>query len=198
MSTTERRVVERNPMNEPDFDLAEEEFHTLFDQVVEFTTLMLKDKPRSIMPYLTVFTTNKENKRGTIVIAMDVDFNDTEEKHKLLENVGAKLAKDKEVVLAAVLISEAWTSRAAIEEDVQPRYASDKREAIVIAGMSIDKKYSRMLSQPVLRYNEGLMADGQPNMDSRKEGHSAEFPLLHPFFGGHIEQWRKQLNITPW
>lgn len=90
-----------------------------------------------IIPHLLVFTANKEGEKAMSVMVIASPFNEWEEKSAIMKDLGARIARDKEIPTHIILTSMAWMSH---NLSTQPRNDKDKKEVILVLGLSMDQR----------------------------------------------------------
>ena len=156
--------------------IAEDEFRKLFAEEMEIAQNHVKStKSESILPRFVVTGQAGAGQPHTMrVFVLDVSFNDTDAKHKLFKDLGARCYAEKFCPLAGFLTTEAWLSK---QTDVQPRKDPQRQEVVIICGRSIDGQ-DCMAIAPVFRDTGNVIRLGKFN-DSYAETESL---ILKNFF----------------
>jgi hypothetical protein len=163
-----------------DMFVSEAEFRRLLAAEVEFTKKLVQDqRPVSLLPRFAVTGVRAEGQpRETRVFGLDVSLNDSEEKRRLFEGLGARCYAEQFCPLAAFVTTEAWLST---QTEVQPRQDPKRQEAVVISGRTIDGRDCLALA-PVFRDTGDVIRlgkfDGGPGQ--------SESLLLNAFFGSFM------------
>lgn len=158
---------------------------SLFDKYLEmnFETVQeaFRDNPHyQLIPSLMICTLNDDG-GWNIDLCVFEEFN--ENRYDLLGGLGVKYGQDQKPVVAAYLVSEVWVSvqdpeeRAAHPDNcVAPSEDPDRKEAVMVCGMSLDLD-AKMMVAIIERDEEKAtlqLEDGQASL--------VESPLLKQFF----------------
>ena len=164
-----------------DMFVSEEEFRRLLSAEVEFTRKLVENaKPVSLLPRLAVTGVRAEGQpRETRAFGLDVSMNDSEEKRRLFEGLGARCYAEQFCPLAAFVTTEAWLST---QTEVQPRRDPKRQEAVVISGRTIDGRDCLAMA-PVFRDTGNVIRLGKFD-DCAGQSESL---LLNAFFGSFMK-----------
>lgn len=168
------------------FEITDDKFNELFDgysKMIEETSI----GQTSIMPCLSLhFRQLKDGMPGDVegaLIFINADFNETDEKQKIMEQVGAQCLAKRWILVCAFMSSEAWMSTRNITEpnlEVRPRDDPNRKEAIVIAGRTLMGECKRGCLIPIGRDTENKFIKGGDVMVTDKID---TFLLDHIFIG---------------
>lgn len=93
-----------------------------------------------IIPQFTIVHTSGTDlfSKATALYACAVNFNEDHEKLAMVEWIANDLAKQKQIPLAAFLLSEAWQAMMRKgDPHIEPRHAPDRIEVVVLCGLYI-------------------------------------------------------------
>lgn len=162
-----------------------DEFKTFVDAQIVATRARLVEKPTSLLPMMAVLTRDQEGKDGLILAALDVEFNEADEKRTALMAVGRKVFEARVVPLAVSLSCEAWvTQQDKIPPGCEPRHSAQRQEAAILIAASMGNTFQKMDAVIVARDEEGRMIAGE---DRDYDAGSARSFLLNYFFRGYAE-----------
>jgi len=148
------------------FVLEDEKFKEFVRGHHRFTIDRLKDDLRQgLNPELVVMTKDMDLKEEITVLIIDTDFNDSEEKQRIMFDIGKKFYEDRKIPIAVVFASEAWCSKRPKEgdwPDIQPRHDPLKTEAIIVTGAGMNQKQRMTIRIPVKRDKDNnIVIDGE-------------------------------------
>lgn len=126
-------------LNDADFNA---ELRNLSDHE---NTLLTEHPSDSVQPKILAIL-SKDGKPGgelekAIVMLVNPNFDDADEKFKIFKGVGAMFAEKKMNLVAVYQVCEAWVSQQEKSKDgkfMRPSEDPNRTEAIIIAGMTID------------------------------------------------------------
>lgn len=160
--------------------LPDEEFNGELKKLTEYwRDTFTKEGIKDQIPYVFAFDWKHDKpERGQTVVALAVEeFNDQNEKRKILLGVGGKLAEDNFSPAMAFLMSEAWM-KSNIPQGTQPSDYPDKEEVLVFIGQTIDGRMNsshmhiskdatgkRVLSEPTIIPSGGEQGFGGDLLD---------------------------------
>lgn len=139
-------------------------------------------------------------------VAIHADFNDWDEKSRLLRKLGGDYLAARRIPVSVYFISEAWMSTrdkssVRLDEDGQPiadcmpRDDPDRTEVITMAGMATPWKERPIQlicgCVPIIRDDAGLIQIAA-EWELHHEGMA---PILEQFFVGYHEAARKHIRI---
>ncbi len=177
-------TTEARPDHLAPFFIGVDRLRQFVREAADLARKMTDDRPKSLAPSLSVLTAEKPGgEEKVMVFALYVPFNEHDEKHNLLLNLGRQVYGLRTFPLAAVLTSEAWVAR---DSDVEPRHNPERRENVVVAGLGLDRKTSVLMTAEVTRGEHGGMVVGE---FGEKEG--ASFPLVDRFYQGFFAAFRE-------
>ncbi len=170
-------------MNTDDYILTDEAFKTYVRNHHKFTLEHLSGE--SLTPELVVITRGPELKDEIVLCCLAVPFNEAKEKHDIMTKIGKKFFEEETVVLAVILVSEAWLSTRPIESKeplVQPRHDPNRKEHIIVVGSGMQQNQRIVIATPIKRDGKNRMhVDGAPN-----EMTGGHFALLDYFWRGYF------------
>lgn len=144
----------------------------------------LAGKPESMAPMLIVHSITLEGKQEVTLCALFVPFNEHADKRNALADLGARFYQEQKCPQAVFLCTEAWLAQNP-PPGVQPRDCPDRREVILVFGMSFGGKLRAIISIPVRRDGENrLVRDGE--VVQVMEGQPV---LLNAFYAGFVSQF---------
>lgn len=155
----------------------------------------LANKPKSLMPILTIKSVDAEGEDRLTVVGIAMNFNEDHEKRETLMALGAKFLEDKQLPLAVALSCEAWLAQNP-PPGVQPRHFEGRREVMLLAVKGVGDNLTKMVSIPVRRDHqdrmeamEGAGYDGEPK--------TIAFPILDHFFKGYALAVAAKYGLNP-
>lgn len=154
--------------------------------------LELAGKPESMAPTLTVHSITLEAKQEVTLCSLFVPFNEHAEKRQALADLGAKFYQDQKFPQAVFLCTEAWLAQNP-PPGLQPRDCPDRREVLLVFGMSFGGKSKAVVSIPVRRDGENrMLRDGEAT--ETREGQSV---ILNAFYAGFVSQFTNAPRGAP-
>jgi hypothetical protein len=174
-------------MNLSDCIISRLEFDNHLKKCADMAMDHLHDKRESLVPQLLIVGKDMDGEIHLTVCMLAVGFNEDKEKRDALFQVGWKFYENEEVPLAVFLTAEAWLSHER-KPHVEPRHDPDKKEVIVIFGLSLNGDHQRMVHIPVRRQN-GKMVGGE--LQSYGEDDKVQCLLLGHFYRGFMEHFKE-------
>jgi len=132
--------------------LSEPEITAAFDRAVKYARGLLPTD--SVTPTIIVTTRDAPGSpvAQTCCVVAD-DFNEHEDKHRLLNRLGQKFYREKKIPVLVVLISEAWRSK---NKNLQPRDDPEREEGLTIFSLSMRQQCWHAYI-PVMRDSQNRM-----------------------------------------
>lgn len=153
----------------------------------------LIEEPRTgFRPQLSIQV--KRSPSGPIEILpalIDCDFNESEEKRAILFALGRRIYQDRLWPVSAVLASEAWGAPESSSSGVQPRHHPERREVIVLFGMTLVERRTASRIIDVTRGPGNVIV---PAAETEAAGPGSSSPLLCYFFEGYFEAAAKGMT----
>jgi hypothetical protein len=177
-------------LNDADFN---EELRSLSKNENEFLTQHPSD---SITPKILAILSKDGKPGGTlekaIVMLVNPNFDNPDEKFKIFKSIGAMFAEKKMNLVAVYQVCEAWVSQQEKKEDgsfMRPSEDPNKMEAIIIAGMTVDGR-TNMATVPFQRVTKDkvIFTKSTQYIDYNEadKGHQLESNLLAEVFKGYL------------
>lgn len=155
-----------------------DEFTRLLGVVRESALRELASKPEHVTPMLFVQSVMLGAEPELTLCSLCVPFNEGFEKRSALSGIGRKFYEEGKLPLAVFLCSEAWFAPS--RPGVQPRDCPDRREVILVFGLSLGRRFSAIISIPVRRDEANRMV---PDGDAI-ESLDGKPTLLDAFYAG--------------
>jgi hypothetical protein len=133
-----------------------------------------------------------EGTNKIVMVVLNVPFNEDDEKHLAMTNVGRKLFDDRIIPAGAIFSSEAWMSRHDPNEPRrEPRHAANRREVIIVLGSSFDGQQVCCQNLPITRGDGHRMIPGEWQL---REAGRIQPRLLAKMWIGYMEACREHMN----
>lgn len=181
------------PSNKPfipdpsSIEISDEKYHELRKLSIEMVEDTIIGKVKEMAPVLFVHF-RKLQEGGMIgdlehaIVVIADGFRETESKYKTIFTIGQRFEEEKMIPAAVFMGSEAWTSRNP-KAGVMPSQDPDRKEVIVLSGVSIGRECRSITMIPIKHDADGkIIRDGEE--EKYPEGAQIESPLLDQFFHG--------------
>lgn len=152
---------------------------------------------KSWTPSLAALVKAHPDDKGELFLhVLAVPFDEHEEKHDAMMQIGRSIYQAKKIPVAAVLASEAWMSKqrpGQVAEYCEPRHDPMRQEGIIIFGLTIDGKHALITHAPFER-------DAKENIKAEAFGEimkGAKLALLASFYRGFFEVPMAKAGIKP-
>lgn len=121
--------------------------------------------------------------------ALAVPFNEHEEKHLIMTQLGLMAYQAKQIPLAVCLTTEAWMSEQRVDGPrMQPRDDPARREAAVIACMTLDRKCFMSTNVYTRGVGNRIVLSEWDDLDG------AAFPIVDSFWRGYTKSALERMN----
>lgn len=122
----------------PGLDLSTPELVQMIEGHAEWVADCLKDPHESWMPHVFVWgKSHPDESWSAAVYTLAIAFNDDEEKRHALRKIGSQLFRDQVLLGAVILSSECWVTQGLPgQPHVEPRHDPNRREAVIVQGMT--------------------------------------------------------------
>lgn len=183
-------------MNITDPESIKPDLSALMEFHIAGTHGVLKDGCKTFCPKLIIQTLDpREGEKAEpkyICVIIAKGFNEPDEKHGIMERMGREMFDKMLLPLSVSLASECWLSNN--QEGIMPSQSDDRREAISIGAMGIDRS-SELQVMPFKRDKQQNIIEG-PFV--RYSGGVAESPLLESFYRGFFEVMEERDRKEGW
>lgn len=170
-------------------NLKPEKVRLMLDQEMDTLDQYLLDHPTKIwspMLLIKVFRP-KDAKFDTIAALPPMD----DKRHDVMEALGKRMAQDKHMVLAVILLSEVWyvETKEGDKMDLPPSKHPDRMSAMCVSMLTIDgQSHARMFKT---KYNsKGHIAFGESLVQKNSEFRNI---LLSSFYVGFLGEIKEKL-----
>jgi hypothetical protein len=175
-------------MKKPVF--TDDELNEEMDNEIGVVSKILEGHPTGYNPMLHIVSWDAtKGSLSHILIALDVDFNEADEKYQAMEGIGGMCAEKKIIVLAVILTSEAWLRAPKKNPDGTYSYGEIQDEVVIVNACTYDKRIG-MAIIPIVRREEdnaiiGRFSEVQVIKYDPKSGKTASGDLMPHFWKGY-------------
>lgn len=177
--------------------IGEAALHGLVREHMTWTSKCLGDGAhQSWAPALAVKVKDSPDDEGGIMMCvLSVPFNEREEKHAVMRNMGRMVYQAEKIPVAVVLSSECWMStrrNGPKTPHCEPRHDPARQEGIVVFGATMGIKHAAVAFAQVERDADGNMKVAPFEEISKSE----PSPLLQSFFLGFFETTARKMGVV--
>lgn len=174
-------------------DMTDEKFKELQKEVCRLIEqVVLGGDQTSMMPVIAINYREIED-NGMLsdpkyaMVGITEHFGTKKEQYETIREIGRTTEKKRWIPAAVFMGMEAWIGK---DVNVPPSEQPDRKEVIVIPGMTISMDTRGLVSIPITRNEKGFLVRGGDNMESDKFC----APILEGFFSGYFERTAARLK----
>lgn len=175
-------------------ETSDAKFAEMFDMSVESAMVFGIGKtsmPPLILVHVRPFLGMGQQALGDtelMVICVDNDFNESDIKKKICNQIGAKMRAEKVVPVAIFFTAEAWMSRQEQSSDMtMPSEDPNRMECIIVAGRTLGGDCKAMQIIEVTRDTENNMQRGK-HSEKMTDPKRIQTTIVDHIFDGFIDQ----------
>ena len=128
-----------------------------------------------------------------IMMALAVDFNTDEEKHRTMFQIGQRLYRDQVMPACVVFTCEAWQAEQKVPH-VQPKDCPDRKEVIVLMGASLGNGHLVHASMPISRDRLDMIV---PSKFPEPITSGLQMNLLGHLWRGYFDEVIQKFGMPP-